>query len=99
MSDLKNWEQNDKKCFEDVVNNRKKQIKHLEKLNLNLMKEKGNNRFKFVNNIESDKYKLILNSRKTEAPYHKPKKIVEEKVDEKLVEQIENEELMNYEGD
>ena len=63
------------------------------------MKEKENSRFKFINNIESGKYKLILNSRKTEAPYHKPKKVVEEKLDEKLVQQIENEELINYEGD
>ena len=97
MSDLKNWEKNDTKCFEDVVNNRKKQIKHLKQLKL--MKEKENSRFKFINNIESGKYKLILNSRKTEAPYHKPKKVVEEKLDEKLVQQIENEELINYEGD
>ena len=52
-----------------------------------------------TNNIESGKYKLILNMRKKEAPYHKPKKIVEEKVGEKLVEKIENEELMSYEGD
>ena len=95
MNDLKNWEKNDKKCFEEVVNNRKKQIKNLKQLKT--MKEKEKNKFQLRNNIENGKYKVILHSRKTEAPYHKPKKVVEEKVDEKLVEQIENEELLNYE--
>jgi hypothetical protein len=97
MNDLKNWEKNDKKCFEEVVNNRKKQIKHLK--NLKKMKEKENSRLHLRNNIENGKFKVILHSRKTEAAYHKPKKIVEEKVDEKLAEQIENEELLSYEGD
>ena len=97
MNDLKNWEKNDKKCFEEVVNNRIKQIKHLKQLKT--MKEKENSRLQLRNNMENGKFKVILHSRKTEAPYHKPKKVVEEKFDEKLAEQIENEELLCYEGD
>ena len=92
LIDLKSWEKNDSKMIEDVANNRKKEIKHLKKINLKMRK-----RLKFENNVENSKNKFVFYSRKTEAPYQKPKKIVKEKVDEKLIEQQENEELLNYE--
>ena len=93
-TNLKKWEKNDPKIFEEVANNRKKIVKHIKQLKL--INKKMNEKFKFVNKGDNSQNKFILYSRKTEAPYHKPKKIVKEKVDEKLIEQLENEELLNY---
>ena len=56
-----------------------------------------NDKLKIANNLENGEFKIVFHSRKTEAPYHKPKKIVVEKVDEKLIENMENEELLKYE--
>ena len=95
MLNLKNWEKIDKIFFEEIVGKRKKEVKHLKQLKI--FKKKMNEKIQFMNNIESGKNKLFIFWRKTEPPYHKPKKIVEEKVDEKLIEEMENEELLKYE--
>ena len=90
--DLKRYQKNDHKIIEEVVYNRKKENHYKKKYEL-----KCNKKIKFRNNSDSSKNRYIIQSRKTEAPYHKPKKIIKEKVDEKIEEQIENEQLMNYE--
>jgi len=92
---LKKYENKEPIIFETILNKRKKQIRNLKQLNI--LEKKMNDKFKFVNNFENGKLKFVINSRKTEAPYHKPKKIVKEKVDEKVIEEIENEELLRYE--
>ena len=68
----------------------------IDKLIMNIKQYENNDKFKFANNFDNGKFKLVLNSRKTEAPYHKPKKIVKEKIVEKAIEQIENKELLQY---
>ena len=92
---LKKLEKKDKKCFDNIVNNRKKQLKQMKQLKL--LNEKMNEKLNYAKSVESVKTNIFISSRKTEAPYHKPKKIVKVKIDEKLIEQIENEELLNYE--
>ena len=64
---------------------------------LKILSKKINDKLKIANNLENGEFKIVFHSRKTEAPYHKPKKIVVEKVDEKLIENMENEELLKYE--
>ena len=95
MINLENYEKNEPIIFGNILNNIKKQLKHLKQLTI--LKKKMNNKFKHSNNFENGKLKFVINSRKTEAPYHKPKKIIKEKVDEKVNEDIENEELLKYE--
>ena len=95
MINIKNYEKNAPIIFGNILNNIKKQLKHLKQLTI--LKKKMNNKFKHNNNFENGKLKFVINSRKTEAPYHKPKKIIKEKVDEKVNEDIENEELLKYE--
>ena len=95
ITDLKNWEKKDQKLFDTIVNNRKKELKHTKQLKI--LKEKMNEKLKYVKNVESGKGNIFIFSRKTEAPYHKPKKVVKVKVDQKLIEQMENEELLKYE--
>jgi hypothetical protein len=97
MLNLNNYEKDEPIFFENIVNKRKKEVKQNKQFNL--LKEKMNEKLKYVHNIDTGKSKLFIYSRKTEAPYHKPKKVVVEKIDEKLIEQIENEELLKYEGD
>ena len=97
MLNLNNYEKDDLIFFENIVNKRKKEVK-LNK-QFKILKGKMNEKLKYMHNIDTGKSKLFIYSRKTEAPYHKPKKVVVEKIDEKLIEQIENEELLKYEGD
>ena len=95
MLNLKEWEKNDAILFDDILNDRKKQLRHMKQLKI--LSKKINDKLKIANNIENGEFKIVFHSRKTEAPYHKPKKIVVEKVDEKLIENMENEELLKYE--
>ena len=88
-------EKKDQKFFDNIVNNRKKQLKQMKQLKL--LNEKMNEKLNYAKSVESVKTNIFISSRKTEAPYHKPKKIVKIEMDEKLIEQIENEELLNYE--
>ena len=41
--------------------------------------------------------RIIFKPRKTEAPYHKPKKAQKIEIDKSLIERLENEELLTYE--
>ena len=95
MLNLKEWEKKDEIFFNEILDNRKKEIKHIKQLKI--LKKKMDDKLKIAKNMENGKFKIVFYSRKTEAPYHKPKKIVVEKVDEKLIEKIENEELLKYE--
>jgi hypothetical protein len=95
MLNLKEWEKNDAILFDDILNDRKKQLRHMKQLKI--LSKKINDKLKIANNLENGEFKIVFHSRKTEAPYHKPKKIVVEKVDEKLIENMENEELLKYE--
>ena len=97
MLNLNNYEKDDPIFFDNIVNKRKKEVKQNKQFKL--LKEKMNEKLKYVHNIDTGKSKLFIYSRKTEAPYHKPKKVVVEKIDEKLIEQNENEELLKYEDD
>ena len=92
ITDLKRYEKKDYKIIEKVAYNRKKENYYMNKSN-----EKHSKRIGFANYNDDSKIKYIIHYRKTEAPYHRPIKVIKEKVDEKLVEQVENEELINYE--
>ena len=50
------------------------------------MKEK----FIFILDVNSLN-KIVFKSRKTEAPYHKPKKVEKVEIDKSLIERLENE--------
>ena len=96
IMDLKEWEKKDPKIFEEILNKRKKSIRQLKQMNI-LKQEIKKKKLKF--NIENDMKKLLQHSRKTEAPYQKPKKVVVVPVDVKHVKEQENENLIIYEDE
>ena len=96
IMDLKEWEKKDPKIFDEILNKRKKNIRQLKQINI-LKQEIKKKKLKF--NIENDMRKLLQHSRKTEAPYQKPKKIVVVPVDVKQEKEQENENLIIYEDE
>ena len=92
---LINLEKEDPKTFEKILNFRKKNLKEMKQLNL--VNKKIKEMIKMTNDSELNKNMVLLYSRKTEAPYHKHKKVVEEEIDENIVKQQENEYLLNFE--
>jgi hypothetical protein len=96
IMDLKEWEKKDPKIFDEILNKRKKNIRQLKQINI-LKQEIKKKKLKF--NIENDMKKLLQFSRKTEAPYQKPKKVVVVPVDVKYEKEQENENLIIYEDE
>ena len=96
IMDLKEWEKKDPKIFEEILNKRKKSIRQLKQINI-LKQEIKKKKLRF--NIENDMKKLLQHSRKTEAPYQKPKKIVVVPIDVKNEKEQENENLIIYEDE
>jgi hypothetical protein len=96
IMDLKEWEKKDPKIFDEIINKRKKNIRQLKQINI-LKQEIKKKNLKF--NIENDMRKLLQHSRKTEAPYQKPKKIVVVPIDVKQDKEQENENLIIYEDE
>ena len=91
---LKKLQKEDSIIFNKVLDNRKKYLKMVK--TQNILNQKMKEKFSFIYNTENFN-RIILKSRKTEAPYHKPKKIKKEEIDKSLIERIENEELLTYE--
>lgn len=95
LMNLNNYEENDNTIFQDVVIKRKNEIKQYKK-NLALQRFINKNIDKKENTCQN-RDKILFVSRKTEAPYKKPKKIKKKVVlNEKEIENIENYELINY---
>ena len=93
-SNLEKFQKEETQIFEKVVDNRKKYLKWIK--TQNIINQRMKEKFNFIFDTRSSN-KIILKSRKTEAPYHKPKKKVKEKVDKSLIERMENEEMLTYE--
>ena len=91
---LKKFQKEDSNIFDKILDNRKKYLKMVK--TQNILNQKMKEKFSFIYNTENFN-RIILKSRKTEAPYHKPKKIKKEEIDKSLIERIENEELLTYE--
>ena len=91
---LKKIQTEDSNIFDKILDNRKKYLKMVK--TQNILNQKMKEKFSFIYNTENSN-RIILKSRKTEAPYHKPKKIIKEEIDKSLIERLENEELLTYE--
>ena len=95
LFDLNNYEEEDKKVFKEAVIKRKDEIKMF-KRNLALQKFYKNNQKSEYIEIEKKKINFIV--RKTEAPFKKPKKPKKILIlNEKQIENLENNQLLNYE--
>ena len=90
---LKKIQTEDSNIFDKILDNRKKYLKMVK--TQNILNQKMKEKFSFIYNTENSN-RIILKSRKTEAPYHKPKKIIKEEIDKSLIERLENEELLTY---
>ena len=91
---LNKYQKEDKKHFNEILDNTKKYLKFTKQQII--LKEKMKEKFNFINNIGISN-RIVFKSRKTEAPYHKPKKIVKDDIDKSLIERLENEEMLTYE--
>ena len=91
---LKKYQTEDNQLFEEILNNRKKYIKIVKQQQI--LNQKLKDKFDFISNIDISN-KIIFKSRKTEAPYHKPKKVQKEEIDKSLLEKLENQEMLTYE--
>ena len=91
---LKKCQTEDNQLFEEILNNRKKYIKIVKQQQI--LNQKLKDKFDFISNIDISN-KIIFKSRKTEAPYHKPKKVQKEEIDKSLLEKLENQEMLTYE--
>ena len=91
---LKKFQKEDPNLFEKILENRKKYLKYLK--SETILNEKMKEKFSFIFDYGSS-YKIVLKSRKTEAPYHKPKKKEKIEIDKALIERLENEEMLTYE--
>ena len=90
---LKRYQKEDTNLFDKMFDNRKKYLKWIKAQNI--INQKMKEKFNFIFDTNSSN-KIVLKSRKTEAPYHKPKKEKKEKIDKSLIERIENEEMLTY---
>ena len=90
---LKKLQKEDSNIFNKILDNRKKYLKMVK--TQNILDQKMKEKFSFIYNTKNSN-RIILKSRKTEAPYHKPKKIKKEEIDKSLIERLENEELLTY---
>ena len=91
---MNEFQKEDAKIFEKIVDNRKKFLKLLK--SQSIIEQKMKEKFSFI--LDKNNYnKIVLKSRKTEAPYHKPKKIEKIEIDKSLIERLENEEMLTYE--
>lgn len=95
LVNLNNFEKNDRINFKKVVDNRRDEIKLFKQ---NLALQKVINRSILIKKmVEINKNKIPFITRKTEAPYHRPKKHKKIVVlNEKQIEKLENEELISY---
>ena len=91
---LKKLEKEDTKLFEKIIENRKKYLKYLK--SQNILNQKMKEKFNFILDANNAN-KIVFKSRKTEAPYHKPKKVEKVEIDKSLIERLENEEMLTYE--
>ena len=91
---LKKFEREDSKLFEKIIDNRKKYLKFVK--TQNILNQKMKEKFNFILDVNSLN-KIVFKSRKTEAPYHKPKKVEKVEIDQNLIERLENEEMLTYE--
>ena len=91
---LKKFEKEDSKLFEKIIDNRKKYLKFVK--TQNILNQKMKEKFNFILDVNSLN-KIVFKSRKTEAPYHKPKKVEKVEIDQNLIERLENEEMLTYE--
>ena len=91
---LEKYKKEDANLFIKILDNRKKYLKWVKAQSI--INQKMKEKFNFM--FDKDKSNgIIFKSRKTEAPYHKPKKEKKEKIDKSLIERIENEEILTYE--
>ena len=95
LMNLNNYEENDKRIFHEIIDKRKEEIRQFKKdLVLQRFINKSSQK---KENTRSNKDKILFISRKTEAPYTKPKRIKKKIVlNQKQIEIIENQELLNY---
>ena len=91
---LKKFEKEDSKLFEKIIDNKKKYLKFVK--TQNILNQKMKEKFNFILDVNSLN-KIVFKSRKTEAPYHKPKKVEKVEIDQNLIERLENEEMLTYE--
>ena len=91
---LKKFEKEDSKLFEKIIDNRKKYLKFVK--TQNILNQKMKEKFNFILDVNSLN-KIVFKSRKTEAPYHKPKKVEKVEIDQNPIERLENEEMLTYE--
>ena len=91
---LKKYQNEDTKLFQKALDNRKKYLKMIKAQSI--INQKMREKFSFMYDNDSSN-RIILKSRKTEAPYHKPKKEKKVEIDKSLIERIENEEMLTYE--
>ena len=91
---LNKLQKEDTRLFEKITENRKKYLKSLK--SQNILEQKMKEKFNFIYDTNSYN-RIVLKSRKTEAPYHKPKKVEKVEIDKSLIERLENEELLTYE--
>ena len=91
---LKHLQKEDSILFDKTLDNRKKYLKILK--TQKILNQKMKEKFNFIldqNNLN----RIPFKSRKTEAPFHKYKKVKKIEIDKSLIERIENEELLTYE--
>ena len=88
-------ETNDPKIFNEILDERKS-INKEKKLNM-YKKNLEDKQAKIITKNEGENKRIVFLSRKTEPPFHFPKKVKIVKDDKKLIEMQENQELMAYE--
>ena len=94
MFGLEKIEENDPRMFETILEERKSVNKEIK---LNMYKKKlEEKQAKIIVKNEDQSQRMVFLSRKTEPPFHLPKKVVKVKNDKKLIEMQENQQLMSY---
>ena len=91
---LNKFQKEDTRLFEKITENRKKYLKSLK--SQSILEQKMKEKFSFIYDTNSSN-RIVFKSRKTEAPYHKPKKVEKVEIDKSLIERLENEEMLTYE--
>ena len=94
LFDIDSYKTNDSIFFNKFMNNMKKKLKEEQMISFRKNKENdllGKN-IKIIN--KANKVPLIL--RKTEAPYHSPKKKEKKVINYDLIKRLEDDELLKY---
>ena len=94
MFGLEKIELNDPRVFNEILEERKSDNKEKK---LNMYKKKlEEKQAKIIVKNEDQSQRIVFISRKTEPPFHFPKKVKKVKNDKELIEMQENQQLMNY---